>query len=574
MNHTTSNKIYTEVTENKFHNASPIKEDPYIDSRMIQPSLLDPLEDKKGQSMWFSHHDLPKEESNSGEWHDHSTKGDISNEDNTSFPLSTSNLSIAASLEHQEEILVFRSEDDVEGAQVCEPVSSAQPEEIALNLGVTEAEAVGGENIQKRVKLWAKNYLESWCERTSEASFLRKSFAVLLTIFAGSLAALKIKDTEKLVPILFLVACLGLLFQIFEDTVHYYNSLRMRNNTSEKWEYLFEITDKAFLVVFLLSLYSKAVFGELVMFLTPSLFLIEIMFYVEKSSISQSDKETKVIFKAFYFIQSLLIALKINGFVDYDWKWTLFFLWIYLGAYACYALFTGVLLLSAGLASIMHVNRQTFSLLKKKIAGYAWQVPYYALNGVAFFVLIGIFQKLDAQNEEILLSSLRCAKNLSTFLLIYTFFLFPTLKRLDMASFSAFGGPSSQDVDLDLSLKNKKMFLKAQDENKTAFFLMISPTYFRKLEDNDFHEDLENPQQEQDITQSCYICENNVSNAILAGCGHGGICCDCVVKSIERKNECMECRKPVFGVYKIDEEDSKMQGIVKAHEIIQVVMLD
>ncbi len=70
----------------------------------------------------------------------------------------------------------------------------------------------------------------------------------------------------------------------------------------------------------------------------------------------------------------------------------------------------------------------------------------------------------------------------------------------------------------------------------------------------------------------CYICENNVSDAILIDCGHGGVCCECAIKSIEQKNECMECRKSVKSIYKIENNNSKdrQEVIVQAYEYAQV----
>jgi len=331
---------------------------------------------------------------------------------------------------------------------------------------------------------------------------------------------------------------------------------------------------------------------------------------MKKSSLPQTEKETKIIVKILYLVQSGLIAAKINNLIDSDWKWTLIVVWVYLGAITCYVVFAGLLLISVILFSTWKLNTVVLSTLKVRIFGYIWHICFYGLNSVALVILIGVFQKAEAKNEEYFLQfGLKAAKNMSFFLLIYTILAFPCLKRSRTGSFQDFSS-RAQDQDLPHYDPRKTYKLSVQRQNKTAFFLMISPTYFgflksgaqppteqqiqkakKKFELSQDQESLNDSfmsetRQKQDETiklspkkggekeeNLCYICENNVSNAILTECGHGGICCDCAIKSIEQKNECMECRKPVGAIYKIEESLMKL-GVVKAHEIIQVITLD
>jgi len=129
--------------------------------------------------------------------------------------------------------------------------------------------------------------------------------------------------------------------------------------------------------------------------------------------------------------------------------------------------------------------------------------------------------------------------------------------------------------------QKKYTLVNIENKKKTAFFSMVSPTYFCILKD--FSEemkekipqkfstdDLENQLKEENL---CYICENNTSNAILAGCGHGGVCCDCAIKSIEQKNECMGCRKPIEAIFQIESKNSEngSEVIIRASELVQVI---
>jgi len=72
------------------------------------------------------------------------------------------------------------------------------------------------------------------------------------------------------------------------------------------------------------------------------------------------------------------------------------------------------------------------------------------------------------------------------------------------------------------------------------------------------------------IQNACYICAVHEANSFLGQCGHGGVCEECVVQAIIQKNECMECRRPVKGIYKI-EKIHQGSSIVQAVKRIQIV---
>ena len=56
----------------------------------------------------------------------------------------------------------------------------------------------------------------------------------------------------------------------------------------------------------------------------------------------------------------------------------------------------------------------------------------------------------------------------------------------------------------------------------------------------------------------CYVCLQEVADAVVINCGHGGFCFGCAEKYMLMKSECMACRgqaekiakiktKPIFG---------------------------
>lgn len=130
---------------------------------------------------------------------------------------------------------------------------------------------------------------------------------------------------------------------------------------------------------------------------------------------------------------------------------------------------------------ILRISTLIFSVvkgLKTRIPGYIWHIYFYGLNATALIILLGIFQKIEEQSDENFLEfGLKAAKSLSFFLLIYTILALPFLKKSCAGPFQDFGS-RTQDQDLPNCHPRKGHKLNVQSQNKTAFFLMISPTYF------------------------------------------------------------------------------------------------
>jgi len=280
----------------------------------------------------------------------------------------------------------------------------------------------------------------------------------------------------------------------------------------------------------------------------------------------------EIVKRVFCLLQSFLIAIRVNNFINWEWKEVLICLWIYLTTYALYALVAGFFLIAVALTAIFSLDLETLHFLKSRVLGYIWYISYYSLDVVGLIVLIGVFQNISNSNkDEMMLNGLLWGKKLSLFLLICSTLLFPILKKFNVG-------------DMRLNLQNqaisrkKETILKIEkDQKKTAFFLMVSPTYFslltKKKPEDTYKNKIETEVSLQNKEENlCYICENNALNAILTECGHGGVCCDCAIKSIEQKNECMECRKPVKAIYQIENYSGNQdEVIVQASEIVQII---
>ena len=68
----------------------------------------------------------------------------------------------------------------------------------------------------------------------------------------------------------------------------------------------------------------------------------------------------------------------------------------------------------------------------------------------------------------------------------------------------------------------------------------------------------------------CYLCYDNIPNAILMSCKHGGICYECAVALVKKKNECMECRRVVEAIVKVD-PSPKLFDIMRGIEVTKVI---
>jgi len=54
-----------------------------------------------------------------------------------------------------------------------------------------------------------------------------------------------------------------------------------------------------------------------------------------------------------------------------------------------------------------------------------------------------------------------------------------------------------------------------------------------------------------DNENSCVVCCINAPNAVLMGCGHGGICYPCAIETWKSKDKCFLCRQPIDQILKV-----------------------
>jgi len=177
----------------------------------------------------------------------------------------------------------------------------------------------------------------------------------------------------------------------------------------------------------------------------------------------------------------------------------------------------------------------------------------------------------DEENKEWIRSVLTIAQYYCCFFFGYTLIFFKLSRD--------FGIDLSQHLEVNSvnfpksRRRRKGHSIKPTKKLVISYFSKLSPTYFSKIEteEDEKEEDLEIRKPIEILEESpCYICETDQPDIILMGCGHGGMCKDCVLVSIKKNNSCMECRAPIQAIYQIAKEN-KERGRVKAYQIFNIV---
>ncbi len=377
-----------------------------------------------------------------------------------------------------------------------------------------------------------KRFLAMYCEATPEACHLRERLALVLTVFICSKMVLEAKKLEKIVPQLFLASycCLG--YQIFEKV--------LLHRLTQMAEHSFDLANKVLLAfgVFIFHLQHNKLINERYMAIVPFLFLIEIVMYGKHCLTSQSrEKDKKMIWRVFCLFQTAMIAAQLNNlieiaaiaakvdnFIDIEWKETLVFTWFYLGVISLYAPFAVLILTVVILASVLTCDMKSLRLLGSKSLGYIWNICWNLLNPVALIIMYGFFKKIESEeskDDDIFELGLILARKLSMYLMAFSALFFLILRK---SKFNIF-----QDLGMTFqSPKNKDTLEKIEDQNKIAFFLMVPSTHLNRTSQGINKENIckinkDHSCQNKEQGNLCKICENNISNVILAGCGHGKI---------------------------------------------------
>ena len=387
-----------------------------------------------------------------------------------------------------------------------------------------------------------------------QASFLRRVCAILVSFTMWTVFTSNVIETGERLESLHVIAfcCFG--YFTFEN-------LYICVTVEGSHEHLFDILDGLFVMYFLcvINFQNEENLTRYILITSPCLFLVSLGLYLWKS---QAKKNEKIIIRLAYTIQASLLIAKILGCISFTWTEVLIPLRIYLRGHQVYGFYTiirslGNILKQRNLREINELS------LIKSLLKISWDLLFYGLGSVAIGILVDLSEQAD--KEDGLVSIGVFAENAQyycSFFFGYTLIFFQLMKKLNI----------NMNEDFELQMSNDKTrgySLKSQKKNEIAHFMKISPTYFTKIDKEKYQEINSGESELEEIL--CYICEIAQPDIILMGCGHGGICKDCLLASIKKKNKCLQCRSPVQSICQIKKEDGYAKRAVEAYEVLCVV---
>lgn len=76
---------------------------------------------------------------------------------------------------------------------------------------------------------------------------------------------------------------------------------------------------------------------------------------------------------------------------------------------------------------------------------------------------------------------------------------------------------------------------------------------------------------ENDDDKTCIICCENAADAVIMGCGHGGVCYKCALESCQKSDKCFMCRKKIEKVLHIATNKLPKLNLIKVLSATKIV---
>ena len=356
------------------------------------------------------------------------------------------------------------------------------------------------------------------------------------------------------------------------------------------WEDYLGLMDISAHALFLV-LVNLAVFDVIrfqIYFFAP--YLLTCVSYAFLSKASSHTRFVRTALRSLIAVQTVSITLRLTGDLEWDWIFVFVPSWVYLFAVAAFL----IAICLAAFESCRGVD-QDFNPQPK---GLIWHFLYYGLGEVALLLLLGASQAFSSPNGSyglLKVGGYVC-------LLVNSFMVYFTAKnfRLILRHVQDFWLSDGTLIEPlpDSNRQGGGEAVNLKVEKKESYFLKLSSTYYRHLDNRTGKKDkqvecegrqsapsiedldkvnehstagtAEEISEEEDL---CYLCCEKKSDAILMNCGHGGVCYECVVPLIKKKNQCMQCRCLVSEIYKVDlgVHDSHMIKTVEISKVVKKV---
>jgi len=405
-----------------------------------------------------------------------------------------------------------------------------------------------------------------------QACFLRKICGLLASTNVWVVLALNDTDFDTKLESLFSIICCCVAYITFENLFLCMGQELPHEDFKER---IFDVLDGILALYFLVIIMfcDRSDTSKYLLMVSPCLYLVLTSIYVrqlggEAPSMKNCSKVTR---RLLCSIQVWVITAKILGYIALGWMTTFIPLGFLLVGYQIYGSYTLIKSAIQLFRTIGEHEMNAFSFVRRCVK-ISWYLLFCGFYPLALSILLTLCQEAErVHNKEFMGILLTIAEYYCSFFLGYTLVFFRLMKKFDID----LRLEHQEEEEIKVKTQQKGLSVKIQKEGDISFFKRISPTFFVRADKKNekIQEDLSEEVNDSRSTGTeeplCYICETNDPDVILVDCGHGGMCKNCLLLSMKKNKNCMECRRPVRSVYQIKNEVET--GIVEAVEAFNIV---
>lgn len=377
---------------------------------------------------------------------------------------------------------------------------------------------------------------------------------LLSDIFSGFIEGNN--NYTNIFPILYIIEVFFLAEEI-QIIVHSYAPNRPNFSAIFCGEVFYHFVDSiaVLFVTIAVNIHLSTTFGPSYMLLYFVAFLVSA--YCACCKIPFEEKSKRFLF----IIQMLGILLKVHMEIPLSWNIVLCFSWIFLTSLflKLFEFFIQVMIIFAGDVS------SRISKLSKIVTIIG--IFLLAIDLAASLVVVMLTCSVldEANMTDHLKRSLIGYQYLNLFVFLYAIATFKPLMEFLVIAVAIF------NTRVERLVQTKEFVLVRQD----IYLKKLSPTYYKILDNADNREmcktkETDENNQEGDVDM-CYICYGKTADGVIVDCGHGGICYDCLKNYVKLKDECMECRREIASVLRIENNKQGEGEIFKSKELYRII---
>jgi len=395
---------------------------------------------------------------------------------------------------------------------------------------------------------------------TEQDCFLRKTCVIVASMIIWVAMTIKEDSPDKRLEFMGRIAFCGIIYTTLENILICVRQDLAINHIKER---LFDIIDGVLALCFL-------IFLQLWDEVSPHKYLVISLLWACLISVvlyRRMGARFPVLIRGIcYAVQISLFATKLQGYNTLDYSIILIPAGLYLAGHQIYGSY--ILVFKSSIRFYRQVGLEDLSFVRSCLRK-SWNVIHYGLIIIVFGVFVDLWNEAAIKEfKESIRTPLTIMQVYNGLLLAFSVIFFRYMRKYDPELCE--NSENSTTGRIKPNELKEKYSLVAQDGLLICNFLKISPTYFVKADGPQDQKNQETSFEWNEAEEtSCYICEENQPDVIIMGCGHGGMCKECVLLSMEKNSSCMQCRKPAQSIYQIKNEDKALR-IVEACEVFNI----